>query len=245
MAALAVFWLSFAEHRRSIQPSNLIISYLATSLICDSLWILYPGPSIHKLGRPFTRLFIIQTCLKLVLFLLECRGKESALSPLYRNDSPEETAGLIRSALFWWVNAILADGSKKTLQTQNLPSVPRSLSSTILRGKILRAWDQRGSLYTLAAPACVCARRDADVENKAKPEGKRTLPLVLLRCLAGPFSSAIVPRLFLTAFRYGQPILIRQAIRFVSQQHRDDDSNTLGFWILVSACSVYTGMAVS
>lgn len=78
----------------------------------------------------------------------------------------------------------------------------------------------------------------------AKPERKTTLLLVLLRCLASPLKSAIIPRLFLIIFRYGQPLLIRQLIRFVSQPPGRSDEQFQGFWILVAACFVYVGLAV-
>lgn len=53
-----------------------------------------------------------------------------------------------------------------------------------------------------------------------------------------------MPRLFLIVFRYGQPLLIRQLIRFVSQPPTHGNNVTEGFWILASAFFVYTGLAV-
>lgn len=76
-----------------------------------------------------------------------------------------------------------------------------------------------------------------------KPEGKITLPLVLLRCLKWPFIAAILPRLFLILFRYSQTILIEVTIRFVMKDGSGDDDT--GYWLVIVAFVVYTGMAVS
>ena len=85
----------------------------------------------------------------------------------------------------------------------------------------------------------------AKARYTAKPEGKATLPLVLLRSLAGLFRSAIIPRLFLVVFRYSQPVLIRRAIRFVSRLQDISHTQTNGSWILLLACVTYVGLAVS
>lgn len=70
------------------------------------------------------------------------------------------------------------------------------------------------------------------------------MPLVLLRCLKLPFRSAVVPRLCLIIFRYSQPLLIRHTIRFVSQPPNKNNDERQGFWILISGCFVYIGLAV-
>lgn len=78
----------------------------------------------------------------------------------------------------------------------------------------------------------------------AKPESKRTLPLALFKCIKKPFIVAIVPRLFLIGFRYSQPILIKESIRFVLTSSVSVGNNR-GYWLIVSAIAVYIGLAVS
>ena len=71
-----------------------------------------------------------------------------------------------------------------------------------------------------------------------------TLLKVLLRCLAGPFFAATLPRLGLVIFRCGQPILIEQAVRFVQGYTKGDDAIE-GYWLVVAAAFVYLGQTVS
>lgn len=71
-----------------------------------------------------------------------------------------------------------------------------------------------------------------------------TLPLALLKCVKQPFLAAITPRLFLILFRYSQPVLIKQSIRFVTKPPDIEESN-YGYWIVVAAVAIYLGLAVS
>ena len=57
--------------------------------------------------------------------------------------------------------------------------------------------------------------------------------------------NAILPRLFLIIFRYSQAILIHDAIRFVTRPDPDNRLMDDGYWLVLFAIIVYTGMAVS
>jgi ATP-binding cassette subfamily C (CFTR/MRP) protein 1 len=81
------------------------------------------------------------------------------------------------------------------------------------------------------------------METIARPEKKRALPLALYRCLKQPFLAAILPRLFLVIFKYSQPILIKESIRYVTASETFV-SSIRGYWIVVSGIAVYAGLAV-
>lgn len=72
-----------------------------------------------------------------------------------------------------------------------------------------------------------------------------TLFLALLRCLAVPVMCTVPFRLLVLLFQYAQPALIRQTIVFVTQNKTKETSSAIGFWIIVTACFVYIGLAVS
>lgn len=71
-----------------------------------------------------------------------------------------------------------------------------------------------------------------------------TLPKVLLRCLEKPFLLVIPLRIFLTFFRYSQPILISQAIVYVTSDELNRKAWT-GQRLVAVAAVVYIGLAVS
>ncbi|PQE09784.1 ABC transporter protein [Rutstroemia sp. NJR-2017a BBW] len=77
----------------------------------------------------------------------------------------------------------------------------------------------------------------------ARPETMKTLPLALLRCEKKAFVAAVIPRLFLIFFRYSQPVLIKESIRYVMAYPTDMESSR-GYWLVVSAVGIYVGLAV-
>lgn len=81
------------------------------------------------------------------------------------------------------------------------------------------------------------------VEIIAKPETKKSLPLALLRCLRSPFLDAVLPRLMLIVFRYSQPILINQSIKYATANH-DAQESYRGHWLVIMAVAIYVGIAV-
>lgn len=84
----------------------------------------------------------------------------------------------------------------------------------------------------------------ADV-SAVTPEGRSTLPLVLLHCLKRPFMSAIIPRLFLIMFRYSQTILISITIQYINNSSFETHNGNAGRWLVLFAIVTYVGMAVS
>ncbi|KAF7587664.1 hypothetical protein BBP40_006894 [Aspergillus hancockii] len=90
----------------------------------------------------------------------------------------------------------------------------------LTRKAILQAWSQR-----------------------AKPETKKSLPIALMRCLWKPFLAAVMPRLFLILFRYSQPTLIKECIRYAVAYPAGAESSH-GYWLIVSAVFIYVSLAV-
>ncbi|KAH8803106.1 putative ABC transporter [Xylogone sp. PMI_703] len=119
------------------------------------------------------------------------------------------------------VNPILYQGYKSILVGHDLPPLDDLLSPNTARKRILRAWDQR-----------------------SKPETKWALPYALYRSIRRPFLRAVLPRLFLTVFRYSQPDLIRNSIQYVTTSS-SSDSRPIGYWIVVAAIIIYGGLAIS
>ncbi|KUJ08206.1 putative ABC transporter [Mollisia scopiformis] len=163
---------------------------------------------------------LIRCLLYLMLFTLECCGKPP-LTTSSEPRIPEESSGALSMIFFTWINPILLRGYRNILNHQDLPPMSQNMKAYLTRKNMLRMWDQR-----------------------AKPESKKSLPLALFRCIKKPFLAAIMPRLFLIIFRYSQPSLIKQAIRFVDMPPTTPDSH-YGYWLVVSAVVIYIGLAIS
>ncbi|KAF8851871.1 putative ABC transporter [Acephala macrosclerotiorum] len=217
VASLGLSLLLFLSQRRLIQPSDLATLYLVASILCDILLLTIPsGPPSY-----FRYPVLLQCLIQLALLILECQRKHPADSATFKRLSPEESNGVLSRVFFSWINPILVQGYRNILINQDLPPLGRDLTPKATRRGILQAWDSR-----------------------AKPETRRTLPLALFKCIKRPFIAAVVPRLFLIIFRYSQPVLIKESIRFVLTSSARADGNR-GYWLIISAIAVYVGLAIS
>ncbi|KAL7898266.1 multidrug resistance-associated protein [Trichoderma sp. SZMC 28014] len=218
-ASAGLVWLTIAEHKRSIRPSSLIVLYLLLMSTWDVFALTYDGLFDDQNASKGS--IALELAARLAILTLECQEKTSILKPKYRQHSPEETAGLLSSLLFWWLNGLLSRGNRSILRGSHLPALVKNMQAESLRRDILPSWDRR-----------------------AKPETVLTLPKVLLKCLSVPFLSAILPRLSLLILRSSQPILIEQAVRFV-QGYTNGDGDNVGYWLVVAAVVVYLGQTFS
>ncbi|KAK0640764.1 P-loop containing nucleoside triphosphate hydrolase protein [Cercophora newfieldiana] len=215
LACIGLCPLLFYEHTKSTRPSDLAVLYLLLTLVPDSVDL---GARIHDDGISVgVGLAAASALLKLVLVVIESRGKASILRD---ERSPEESSGVLSRIFFWWINPILAKGNRNILTGEELPPMGQKLSSELRRQKALQAWDRR-----------------------AKPEGKMTLPMVLVRSMLPHFLAPIIPRLSLIVFRYSQPVLISTAIRTISKG--SSRSTSADYWVVLMAVVVYVGLAVS
>ncbi|KAI8295000.1 Baeyer-Villiger monooxygenase [Colletotrichum sp. SAR11_240] len=220
LACILLCPLLFLEHSRSVRPSDLAIIYLLVSLACDAteFWLAYEGGKLYNDDALY--MGIANLTLKFVLMFAGSRGKASILRSTGEQSSPEEVGGVLSRTFFWWINPILARGSKFVLSGDSLPSLHTELSSEVLRRRALRCWDQR-----------------------AKPETKITLPRVLVNSLWSHFLAPVIPRLSLIIFRYAQPVLISTVIRYLNSS--SVESSQTGYQLIFMASIVYVGLAVS
>lgn len=92
----------------------------------------------------FKRSISVQLATRLAILTLECQEKTSILKPKYRQNSPEETTGVLSSLLFWWLNGLLSRGNRSILRGSHLPGLEKKMQAESLRHGILLSWDRRG-----------------------------------------------------------------------------------------------------
>ncbi|EGR53020.1 uncharacterized protein TRIREDRAFT_54954 [Trichoderma reesei QM6a] len=223
IACLGLCPLVFLEHTRSVRPSDLSILYLCVTLACDSvdLWTTIYQDAAASVALPDLLPAIVNICLKLVLVVVESQRKDKILRDGSEKWSEEELSGILSRTFFWWINSILAQGRRNILTEDSLPPIGAQLSSKLLRHQASVAWDQR-----------------------AKPVGKLTLPKVLIATTLPHFLAPILPRLCLILFRYSQPVLIRNVIRYLDAS-MNENSTERDYTVVVMAVVVYVGLAIS
>ncbi|KAI0381939.1 ABC transporter [Hypomontagnella monticulosa] len=219
VAAVVLCILSGQDHRKSIRPSDLVILYLIGCVIRDGLEVPWAvqGSRDWLLQDPI----VAQMVIEVALLATESIQKDYAKESSHQDASSEESSGILSKIFFWWINPILYEGYHNILVGSDLPSIDSKLLSRSIRIKALNAWERR-----------------------SKPEDKMTLPKVLFASLVKPFMLVIPARLFLTLFRYSQPIIIRHAIIYVSSESLRSNTWT-GHGLVITAVVVYVGLAIS
>ncbi|KAK8078302.1 hypothetical protein PG996_004472 [Apiospora saccharicola] len=218
-AATKLCLVLLLEQYRASGPSDVTTLYYCASIIIDGVFIW------RLLDDPFAagphRIVLIRCFAHTCLLVLELRTKSPAYDRDGRRLSPEERHSILNRAVFAWVNPVLAQGYTRILSEQDMPVPSRDMRPEHYRKLMIHSWSQRD-----------------------KPETKYALQLALLRCVKRPFVAAIVPRAFLILFRYCQPSLIKETIRYVAASPEDAEDNR-GFWIVLVAVVVYVGLAIS
>ncbi|KAI1297079.1 putative ABC transporter [Xylaria venustula] len=168
-----------------------------------------------------SRAFLVQCIGYLALLIVNFWGGISASLDADNSNSPDETQGVVNRTLFTWINPILLNGYGNLLRNEDMPALDTYAKPGVTRSKLITAWDKR-----------------------AKPETRMALPRALLNCVRPQFVAAILPRLLLTIFRYAQPNLIKQSIKYV-RASPETVPDSYGYWLAVAIAVIYVGLAIS
>ncbi|OJJ51777.1 hypothetical protein ASPZODRAFT_57391 [Penicilliopsis zonata CBS 506.65] len=221
--SLAISFLSFVHHGRSISPSDLLNVYLATSIGIDiAKAVLLSITTAHECN--VSMLSIALMAVKTVLLGLETQSKRSILREPWtsQNLSFEETDGVFSRITFWRVNALLQRGRKQLLKLDDLPTLHSELSSSLLRERMRVCWERR-----------------------SKPEGRYALVVAVFKCTFWQ-NMRVAPYVAVQVFlRYAQPLLITYMITFVSDPPPAGDAYCLeSFKLILSVMVIYVGLAI-
>lgn len=143
-ASAGLVWLTIAEHKRSIRPSSLIVLYLLLMSTWDVFALTYNGLLDDRNASKGS--IALGLAIRLAILTLECQEKTTIMKPKHRQRSPEETAGLLSSLLFWWLNGLLSRGNRSILRGSHLPALEKKMEAESLHRGILLSWDRRGML---------------------------------------------------------------------------------------------------
>ncbi|KAI0401067.1 putative ABC transporter [Xylaria palmicola] len=217
LAALGLSPLLFHEEQqpRNSQPA---VVYLFASILCDTVYLIMHC-SRRAQGNAVGHV-ALRCCVHLVLLVLQYGVYGPALGRHKRRSSGQRH-GAFDNVLFTWIGPAVLQGHRPIVGDQELPPLSREMKPELTRKAMLRAWSQR-----------------------AKPETERTLLLVLTRCLQAYVFAPVIPRLFLILFRYSQPTLIKESIRYVATYVPEGGIGDR-YWLTLSAVIVYFGLALS
>ena len=130
--------LSYIEHSRSLQPSDLLDLYLFFSVVLDAtqaraLWLLLSA-------SPLPQVVTVAIVMKVGVLLLESLEKTASVTFNHANRSPEETSSIFNRAFFYWLNNLIVTGYWKVLSQEDLFPLREELTAISLYKKIRIAW---------------------------------------------------------------------------------------------------------
>jgi hypothetical protein len=141
VAAAVVGVLSLLEHGRNAAPSTILTTYLVLAIFSD---LVHAGllAVAWNLCNPWGLPSAIFAN-RVILFVLEAQAKASVLREPYAKLSPEQTAGFLGNAFFWWVNDILRTGYAKIFTLDTIPPLDEALDAMKAREAMQKSWDTR------------------------------------------------------------------------------------------------------
>ncbi|CEJ91185.1 hypothetical protein VHEMI06915 [[Torrubiella] hemipterigena] len=215
VASLALLYLSSIEHSRSARPSSTINAYIFFSILLEI-------PQARSLwlrhnSSPVPGLFTAALAVKVVVFYLEARSKRSSLLAPYSSYAPESLVNLYDRIVLWWLKPLFLKGYGSVISMDGLLAIDQDLSSDKVERKFNKHWQRSLS-------------------------SKRPLITTLRRALWLELITMGAPRLFLSAFRLSQPLLIRQVTSWLS---KNDSNVDIGHSLIGAAALVYIGMALT
>ncbi|KAB5515468.1 P-loop containing nucleoside triphosphate hydrolase protein [Coniochaeta sp. 2T2.1] len=209
VSGFVLLFVSHAEHTRSLNPSTLITAYLLLTLLfdCAMARTLWLLQDTGVLARLVTTAVVI----KVIALSVEVWEKGSILLNRYRHLSPEVTSGILSHAVFWWLNPLMRTGFGRFLTEQDMYPIHDSMAARKLLTEAQTLW---GSVNT---------------------SGELALAIATLRANKYVFTSGVIARLCVIAFKYTLPFLIKATTSFSEDVSQTDAVGwgLTGAWFLV------------
>ncbi|GKZ63827.1 hypothetical protein AnigIFM50267_000113 [Aspergillus niger] len=218
ICSLGIPILSWNEHIRSVSPSNLLCIYLLFSTLFDgvqarTLWLRFPstiaGTCTAGLGVRF------------LLLIAESQEKQTYLKPQFANYSPEKLGGMVNRIIFWWLNPLLARGSRGLLSPSYLFPIDPNLSAEVAQGKFESKWS---------------------LTMNYRRGGQYGLLLAILSCVRRTLIWTAIPRIGLIGLKISQPLFLNCVIRYLSVSTKD---NAVGGALVGATVLIYLGTAAT
>ena len=140
VGAIILGLLSFFEHLRSLRPSLLLNLYLLFTVLFDiersRSYALNPNLDV------VASIFSTRVGVKVILAILEARGKRRFLLPEYVDCPPEATSGMYKRASFWWLNELFKKGYSNSIAVDDLFILDKHLRADYLHHRLSSAWER-------------------------------------------------------------------------------------------------------
>ncbi|CAI7673382.1 unnamed protein product [Penicillium pancosmium] len=218
LSTQALLLLSHYDHARFLRPSSLICLYLLGSILFEIVQVrtlwLFHPPS-YPLAATATVALLVRS----LLLVLETSESRKPLSPQYGRISPESFTGIFSQSTYWWLNGLFVSGFRGELSLDELYPLDEKLLTKSLVSRGDHTW-------------------------KEKPTRRLALFRNIIYDLRWTLAAAVGPRLCLTGFKFAQPFLINDLIKYVSDNGSSEPAG-VKYGFIGATVLIYVGIAVS
>lgn len=197
IAAMALGLLLYREHLHAMRASATLSVYLLLSLVIDAIkcrsFLSRPGLA------PVGALAAAACGIRLILLVMEELPKKKLLLRIDVSNTVggEATSGFWCRSFLLHLNPLLLTGYQSILAMSQLSSIGPDMISRVLHVRIKRYWNQR------------------------KPGFRGRLAMICFQAWKRDALMIFIPRLASTAFKFAQPFIIWQVIKFVESGTND------------------------
>ena len=122
-----------------MQPSTIVEVYLFFSIATDAvqvrtLWLQH--------ATALAAVMSASLAIKVVILVLEARGKRRLLTAPYTELSPETTSGIFSRSTFYWLSDLFRLGFASIIDLKDLPKLDSRLLSKPLRKQMRQSWNK-------------------------------------------------------------------------------------------------------
>jgi ATP-binding cassette, subfamily C (CFTR/MRP), member 1 len=138
-AALAVLVLVTVEQTKTVRSSTLTSLYLLSAILagCTELRTLLLRGYVPLVAKIVAASIVTKS----IILFLESKSKERILK-LGIEYSPEETSGVFKRIVLWWLNPLFSKGYSSILKQEDLFPLDNGLRSANLRDRMVVCWEK-------------------------------------------------------------------------------------------------------
>lgn len=184
-------------HTRMSRASDTITIFLFISLLCDTVQL-----RTHWLShapRILTALFVARTATTVGFLALEAGGKSKKVNIRDLSEAKEKSTLILSKAFTWWMNDLVRYGYGHDLTQEDLYPLDEDLAAEEVGEKFMRSYR--------------VLQRD-----QGKKQKQFKVFRALISALGKNCARPILPRLFLSAFKFAQPFFIGSMMKNLSER---------------------------
>jgi hypothetical protein len=140
-ASVTLLPLTYLEDQRKQRPSAAIVTYIFTSLVLDTLKLLFL--EYDQTLALYLAQNIALIGLKSAICILEDFNKKNFFIERQQSRSPEECKGIINRSFLWWLRGLFTAAASRKIMPEDVYDLLEKMRSSTLASRLAKTWRKR------------------------------------------------------------------------------------------------------